>query len=137
MLNGRVLAEVNNSFRTEIVRWVTESMRPFSIVKDRGFQSLMKTGRPGYWIPSPSTVAQDIKSIYMRTRTRIGHLLCEYDGRLSFTTDAWTSPNHRVFVAICVHFILRGEPVSMILDLVEVPKVRTVVYGAHLRVANC
>lgn len=103
-------------------------MRPFSIVQDRGFQSLMKTGRPGYWVPSPTTVARDIKDVYARTRTRIGHLLREYEGRLSFTTDAWTSPNHRAFVAVCVHFILRGEPVSMLLDLVEVPEVRTVCF---------
>ncbi|EIW54545.1 uncharacterized protein TRAVEDRAFT_76646, partial [Trametes versicolor FP-101664 SS1] len=80
--------------RIEIVRWVTESMRPFLIVKDRGFLSLMKTGRPGYWVPSPTTVARNIKQVYTRTRARIRHLLREYDGRLSFTTDAWTSPNH-------------------------------------------
>ncbi|KAF8867748.1 hypothetical protein BD779DRAFT_1615823 [Infundibulicybe gibba] len=42
--------------KAEIVRWVCESMRPFEIVADRGFQSLMKTGRPEYYIPSPSTV---------------------------------------------------------------------------------
>lgn len=100
-------------------------MRPFLIVKDRGFLSLMKTGRPGYWVPSPTTVARDIKQVYTRTRARIGHLLREYDGRLSFTTDAWTSPNHRAFVAISVHFVLRGEPISMLLDLVEVPEVPT------------
>ncbi|KAF8161868.1 hypothetical protein BJ912DRAFT_1069166 [Pholiota molesta] len=38
--------------KAEIVRWVAESMRPFEIVKDRGFLSLMKTGRPGYYVPS-------------------------------------------------------------------------------------
>jgi hypothetical protein len=30
--------------RAEIVRWVSENLRPFEIVRDRGFQSLMKTG---------------------------------------------------------------------------------------------
>jgi len=30
----------------EIVKWVTQSMRPFSIVEDDGFKMLMKTGRP-------------------------------------------------------------------------------------------
>ena len=30
--------------RVEIVRWVAESLRPFSIIEDRGFNSLMKTG---------------------------------------------------------------------------------------------
>ena len=38
--------------RAEIVCWVSESLQLFSIVEDRGFQSLMKTGRPAYYIPS-------------------------------------------------------------------------------------
>ena len=41
----------------EIVCWVAESKRPFSVVSDRGFQLLMKTGRPEYYIPSPTTVS--------------------------------------------------------------------------------
>ena len=48
--------------RTEIVRWVAESQRPFKIVCDCGFCCLMKTGRPGYFIPSPKTVSRDAKS---------------------------------------------------------------------------
>jgi hypothetical protein len=36
--------------RAEIVKWVAESKRPFDIVSNRGFQSLMKTGRPEYYI---------------------------------------------------------------------------------------
>jgi hypothetical protein len=47
--------------RAEIVQWVSESKRPFNIVKDCGFQSLMKTGRPDYYIPSPTTVSRDVK----------------------------------------------------------------------------
>ncbi|KAG1782403.1 hypothetical protein EV702DRAFT_926687, partial [Suillus placidus] len=43
--------------KAELVRWVAESLRPFDIVKDRGFQSLMKTGRPEYYIPSPRTIS--------------------------------------------------------------------------------
>ena len=44
----------------------------------------------------------------------------EYEGKLSFVTDAWTSPNHKVFIAITVHFKNNGEPMCMLLDLVEV-----------------
>ena len=61
--------------RVEIVRWVTENLRPFSIVSDRGFQSLMKTGRPGYYIPSPSTVSRDVKLVFARSRQRIAAML--------------------------------------------------------------
>ncbi|KAG1740006.1 hypothetical protein EDB19DRAFT_1580796, partial [Suillus lakei] len=42
--------------RVEVVRWVSESLRPFEMVNDRGFQNLMKTGWPEYYLPSPSTV---------------------------------------------------------------------------------
>ena len=65
--------------RTEIVHWVSENLRPFSIVNDRGFQSLMKTGRPAYHIPSASTVARDVKSVFARSRKTIANMLqvCE------------------------------------------------------------
>jgi hypothetical protein len=63
------------SYRVEMVRWVSESLRPFSIVEDRGFQCLMKTGRPDYYLPSISTVARDVRLVFSRTRERIAKLL--------------------------------------------------------------
>lgn len=59
----------------EIVRWVAESKRPFQIVNDCGFQSLMKTGRPGYHIPSAETVSCDVKGVFVRVRQRIAKML--------------------------------------------------------------
>lgn len=96
--------------RTEIVRWVTESMHPYAVVKDRGFLLLMKTGRPGYWVPSPSTVICDTRFIYDRTREKLAHVLQEYEGDVSLATDAWSSPNHWAFMAITVHFVYKGCP---------------------------
>lgn len=55
----------------EFVRWVTESNRPFVIVNDRGFRSLMKTGRPDYYIPSAATLSRDVKNVFVRVRGRI------------------------------------------------------------------
>lgn len=49
----------------------------------------------------------------------------DYDGRLSFATDAWTSPNHWPFVAITVHLEHDGQPIRLLLDVVGVAKVRT------------
>lgn len=53
----------------------------------------------------------------------------QYNGKLSFATDAWTSPNHKAYVAITVHLEKEGLPFSMLLDLVEVSKSHT---GANL-----
>ncbi|KAL6303945.1 hypothetical protein BKA93DRAFT_706033, partial [Sparassis latifolia] len=80
--------------RAEIVHWVSESLRPFTIVEDRAYQSLMKTGRPEYWIPLRWTVARDVHKVFACCRARIAKMLQEYDGDLSFATDAWTSLNH-------------------------------------------
>ncbi|KAK0467344.1 uncharacterized protein EV420DRAFT_1617412 [Desarmillaria tabescens] len=70
-------------------------LHPFNIVKDHGFLCLMKIGHPSYYLPHPTTVSCDIKT--------------EYDGELSFATDAWTLPNHQAFVAFTVHFIHNGQ----------------------------
>ncbi|KAI6018856.1 hypothetical protein EDC04DRAFT_2576194 [Pisolithus marmoratus] len=42
--------------RVEIVCWILESLRPYEIVRDHGFQCLMKTGHPEYYLPHPSMV---------------------------------------------------------------------------------
>lgn len=65
-------SDVND--RAEIVKWVAESLRPFEVVQDKGFQSLMKTGRPEYYIPSPSTVSRDVRQVFVRTRKRIAKM---------------------------------------------------------------
>lgn len=48
-----------------------------------------------------------------------------YPGKLSFATDAWTSPNHKPYVAFTVHLQQEGVPASMILDIVELSKRHT------------
>jgi len=77
--------------RTELVCWVAESLRPFKIVKDRGFQSLMKTGRLHYYLPSPSTISRNVKTVFAQTRKRIAKLLqvCCYWARMVFLMN-WT-----------------------------------------------
>ncbi|TFY51080.1 hypothetical protein EVG20_g11174 [Dentipellis fragilis] len=108
--------------KAEIVRWVAESLRPFKVIADRGFLLLMKTGCPGYYVPSPSTVSRDVKLVFARSRKCIAKILQDYDGDLSFATDAWSSPNHHAFVAFTVHLLWNGELISILLDVVEVAK---------------
>jgi hypothetical protein len=47
-----------------IARWVSESMRPFRIVRDRGLHWLCKTGRQNFYLPDNATVAKDVKFLY-------------------------------------------------------------------------
>lgn len=134
--------------RAEFIRWVAENKRPFQIVNDRAFRCLMKTGRPDCYIPSPVTLSRDVKSVFVRIREHIAKTLqvCKYhhhsyiiltrsqnlDSKLSFATDAWTSPNHKAYIAITVHYEKNGAPLAVLLDLVELPKSHT---GVNLAIA--
>ena len=55
-----------------------------------------------------------------KNKRLITHLFQKYEGALNFATDAWTSPNHKAYVAFTVHFEHEGTPIAMLLDLVEV-----------------
>ena len=44
----------------------------------------------------------------------------KYNGKLNFATDVWMSPNHKAYMAIMVHFEHEGQPMAMLLNLVEV-----------------
>lgn len=59
-------------------------------------------------------------------------MLQEHDGVLSFATNGWTSPNHKAFIAVMVHFEKDGVPICMILDVIEVV---TLHLGANLAAA--
>ena len=58
------------------MRWVAENLRPFAVVKDRGFIHLMKTGRLyDFWLPSPKKVAEDVVVVWLNCRERIADML--------------------------------------------------------------
>jgi hypothetical protein len=60
--------------------------------------------------------------IHVTTDNRATHLKV-YDGDINFATDAWTSPNHYAYVALTAHFETQGQPIAIVLDVVEVPEV--------------
>ncbi|KAL4067459.1 putative AC9 transposase [Scleroderma yunnanense] len=49
----------------------------------------------------------------------------EHGGKLNFTMDAWTSPNHQAFITFCVHLEHEGKLLTMPLDIIEVAKSHT------------
>ncbi|RDX45200.1 hypothetical protein OH76DRAFT_1304481, partial [Lentinus brumalis] len=98
------------------------SFRPFAVATDPGFLRLMKIGRPTMYIPSPTTISRDVKLVLAVGRGRLSKMLQKYPGRLHFATDAWTSPNHRPFVAFTVHLELDGSALKILLDVVELAK---------------
>ncbi|KAJ6468760.1 hypothetical protein C8R45DRAFT_772265, partial [Mycena sanguinolenta] len=84
---------------------------------------LMKSGRPSTYIPSPRTIARDVKLLFKKTKERIRKRFQNTPACMSLETDAWTSPNHRAFAAVAGHWEEDGKHIDSLLDFVEVPKV--------------
>lgn len=61
--------------RAEHVRWVSESLRPFSIVEDRGYQNMMKTGRPHHYVPTRAVLSRDVHMVFANVRKRVKGML--------------------------------------------------------------
>jgi len=124
------------------MKWVAEKRRPFAIIEVPQFIFLMKTGRPGYRLPSAKTVARDVKHIFIKMHQRISKMLKviamhlvlypshhphpqKVDCTLNVVTDAWMSPNSHAFVAVTVHYEERGNPRTLLLDIVECAEAHT------------
>ena len=84
---------------------------------------LMKTGHPKYYIALASTVSHNVRLVFACTHEQVAKMLEDYEGDISFAMDAWTSPNHYVYVALTAHLEAQGQPISIVLDIVEIPKV--------------
>ncbi|KAL1725340.1 hypothetical protein EV714DRAFT_221514, partial [Schizophyllum commune] len=123
---GKITYTTRPHTKTEI------NFRPFAVVEDDGFKRLMKTGQPDHYIPSCSTVSRDVKRVFVKTRTRIARMLQEYESDLSFQTDCWTSPNHKAYMGTTVTFKHNGSMLTLVLDVVEVAKVRRQLNKADL-----
>ncbi|KAF8238067.1 hypothetical protein L208DRAFT_1111606, partial [Tricholoma matsutake] len=46
----------------------------------------------------------------------------EYDSKINFVMDVWTSLNHYAYIALTAHLEVKGELILIMLDVVEVPK---------------
>lgn len=57
------------------MRWIAENKRPFQVVNDGAFRSLMKTGRPECYIPSAETVSRDVKNTFVTIRGQVAKML--------------------------------------------------------------
>jgi hypothetical protein len=54
---------------------VTESKRLFESVNDHRFWSLMKTGRPEYYIPSVVTLSHNVQNVLVHVCKQVVHML--------------------------------------------------------------
>lgn len=116
------------TYSAHLVKWITENNRPVNIINDRELRDLLMAGRPSIQLPSNYTISRDINASFEKCQERVAKLLQEHPGCVHFATDAWTSPNHRMFVAWTLHLEFEGEMLAFLLDVVKLPEVNSFYY---------
>ena len=104
-LNRTVCSSKRQREITEhIVDWCTSSLRPASIVRDRGLINLLNFLEPGYKVPSHTAVVNNIRHRYEELRAVLKAELENVDG-LSITTDLWSSSRNVDYGTYTGHYI--------------------------------
>lgn len=91
-----------------LLKWITQSYRPLSIVEDPGlseFSKFVNGLEQKYTLPSRSTITRLLKVKYNDLQLAIKTLLhkeCDY---YSVTSDIWTSRSTNAYISIMLHYV--------------------------------
>lgn len=107
--------------RKKLVQWIVIDQHSFTTVNESTFLEFIQTLSPTVKIPSASSIKRSIDSFYLGEQKKIQKILQEIQGRISFTTDIWTSVSIKAFMVITAHFIdTEWKLQSIILDFVQI-----------------
>ena len=107
-------------FRESLVHWIVSTDQPFTVVETDSFKEMIKLCNKNAAIPSADTVKGDILEMFKQKRDVLRTKLHDFDCRMSFTLDGWTTPNNKAFLGITIHYIDNNWTLQDILmDVVE------------------
>jgi hypothetical protein len=93
------------TFREGLVRLIITGDLPFRLVDSPALRWLFRHLNPRVKVPSANTIRSDIDQHFKKEKARVCGVLRNVPGRLSFTVDAWVSPNAHAFLGITVHWV--------------------------------
>ncbi|KAK0150377.1 Zinc finger BED domain-containing protein 1 [Merluccius polli] len=88
-----------------VVYFICKDMRPYSVVENEGFRSMVQTLEPRYVIPSRQYITDiAVPNLYKEVKTNVLECLGLAE-KVGLTCDAWTSRATESYVTITVHHI--------------------------------
>jgi Hermes transposase DNA-binding domain len=91
--------------KKKLVQWIVINQHPFTIVQEAAFIEFIKTFSPNAKIPAANAVKNNIMDFYLVEQEKIQEILQNTKGRISFTTDIWTSVSMKAFMVITAYYI--------------------------------
>ncbi|KAK9691505.1 hypothetical protein RND81_09G201200 [Saponaria officinalis] len=92
--------------RHDLAEMIILHKYPLNMVEHYRFRKFCKTMQPGFKVPCRNTTRKDIMTRYGVEKGIMSSLLEKTKGKITLTTDMWTSSNQKkCYMAVTAHFI--------------------------------
>ncbi|GBC07730.1 hypothetical protein RclHR1_07660006 [Rhizophagus clarus] len=111
----------NDVMKNNLYKWIINNQHSFTVVEEPEFIILIQSLCPTAELISADTVKRSIMDLYISNKDQIQELLMEIPGKISFTTDIWTSPSTKAFLAITAHYVDKNWKLqNLLIDFVQI-----------------
>ena len=90
------------------VKWVCESLRPYSIVEDKGLidlTSFLNTVKGRYELKTRNTVQSQTSHLRIHLEDTMKRIIRNESEYVTLTVDIWTSRNGSSFITVTLHYL--------------------------------
>lgn len=103
-----------------ILKWIITNQQPFSIVENTDFRAMITKFDPRYKFLNRATVKSKIMELYKEKRNLIIQDLNKIPGKVSLTSDMWTSMHtNEAYLGITIHYInIEWKLCHFLLDII-------------------
>ena len=106
--------------KEKLIRWIVINQHPFTIVEEDHFINFVYSLYPSVRLPTADTIKNKIMAYYEVDKVKMEAILKDLPGKVSFTTDCWTSPSTKSFLSLTAHFINKEWKLqSVIIDFIQ------------------
>lgn len=103
-----------------LIKWIVIHQHAFTIIEEEYFIKYIYSLHPTAKIPSADTIKNKIVEAYKTDKSKVEEILKNLPGKISFTTDCWTSPSTKSFLSLTAHFINKEwELKNIIIDFIQ------------------
>ncbi|CAB4431752.1 unnamed protein product [Rhizophagus irregularis] len=88
-----------------IIDWIVLDMQPFKMVEGSAFRNMISKFDPKHKLPTRNTVKNLVVKLFNKRRENIKKYIQTIPGKVSVTTDIWSSLKNEGFLGVTIHFI--------------------------------
>jgi hypothetical protein len=78
---------------------------PFALVERPQFRGLMEYMKPGVYVPNRRKIRGHVMAMFSAEKENHRQMYSLVKSKFSFTSDVWTAPNQKSFMAITCHYL--------------------------------